>query len=55
MAMHSLDPQASASGNRRLGLRVAAGLFAVFWGYVFFGLIDLLAFTMGEALDVAGD
>ena len=28
-------------------LKVLAGLLAVFWGFLFYGLIDLLAFAQG--------
>src|SRR3954447_11179217 len=48
MAMLDLDADVSRSGDRRLWLRVLAGLFGVFWGFFFYGLIDLLAFAQGE-------
>jgi len=34
-------------GGRRIPLRVAAAVLAVFWGLLFYGLIDLLAFLQG--------
>src|SRR3954449_6017400 len=39
--------RASAGGRWRL-LRGAAGVGALFWGLVFFGIVDLLAFLQGE-------
>lgn len=32
----------------RLGVRIVAALAAFFWGFVFFGVIDLLSFALGE-------
>src|SRR3954467_9460307 len=48
MAMLDVDAAVSGRVDRRLWLRVLAGLFGVFWGFFFYGLIDLLAFAQGE-------
>src|SRR3954451_21801440 len=48
MAMRDLDADVSGSVDRRLWLRVLAGLFGLFWGFFFYDLIDLLAFAQGE-------
>jgi hypothetical protein len=41
--MVDADAESGGAGNRSW-LRIAAGLFGLFWGFFFFGLIDLLAF-----------
>ena len=53
MAMLDVDADVSGSVDRRLWLRVLAGLFGVFWGFFFYGLIDLLAFAQGEQFHAA--
>src|SRR6476646_3363839 len=47
MGVSSQSDLASAPGPR-LWLRGAAALLAVFWGLLFFGIVDLLAFRQGE-------
>jgi hypothetical protein len=42
-----------ARPGRRLSARVLAGLLAVFWGFAFYGLIDLLAFAQGPDFHAA--
>jgi hypothetical protein len=44
---------AGRSPDRRSGLRIVAGGFALFWGLAFYGLIDLLAFAQGEQFHAA--
>src|SRR3954451_15019465 len=53
MAMRDLDADVSGSVDRRLWLRVLAGLFGLFWGFFFYDLIDLLAFAQGEEFHAA--
>ena len=53
MAMLDVDADVSGSVDRRLWLRVLAGLFGLFWGFFFYGLIDLLAFAQGEQFHAA--
>jgi hypothetical protein len=53
MAMLDVDAGVSGSVDRRLWLRVLAGLSGLFWGFFFYGLIDLLAFAQGEQFHVA--
>src|SRR3954453_18307735 len=53
MAMPDLDADVPGSVDRRLWLRVLAGLFGLFWGFFFYGLIDLLAFAQGEQFHAA--
>ena len=43
----------SASAAGRFGLGVAAALSGLFWGFFFYGLIDLLAFAQGEQFHAA--
>lgn len=38
----------SARAAGRYGLGMVAALFGLFWGFFFYGLIDLLAFAQGE-------
>src|SRR3954454_10826257 len=45
--VHSADGTASGVHRSFLWARVAAGFLAVWWGFLFFGLIDLLAFLQG--------
>ena len=49
------DPaaRASASAAGRFGLGMVAALFGLFWGFFFYGLIDLLAFAQGEEFHAA--
>jgi hypothetical protein len=42
-----------AQSARQLSARVLAGPLAVFWGFAFYGLIDLLAFAQGPAFHPA--
>ena len=42
-----------ASPAKRLPARVLGGLLAVFWGFLFYGLIDLLAFAQGPDFHAA--
>ena len=53
MTMLDVDADVSGSVDRRLWLRVLAGLFGLFWGFFFYGLIDLLAFAQGEQFHAA--
>ena len=55
VAMTMLDVGADVSGSvdRRIWLRVLAGLLGLFWGFFFYGLIDLLAFAQGEQFHAA--
>src|SRR3954452_2887022 len=49
LAIRVHSPDGTVSGVHRsfLWVRVAAVILAVWWGLVFFGLIDLLAFLQG--------
>jgi hypothetical protein len=51
--MANVATKAAASTAGRFRLRVAAGLFGLFWGFFFYGLIDLLAFAQGEQFHAA--
>src|SRR3954451_4144796 len=42
------SPQRASAHRRRPWLRAAAALLAIFWGLLFFGIVDLLAFLQGE-------
>ena len=53
IAMADAAAEGSASASGRLRLRVAAALFGLFWGFFFYGLIDLLAFAQGEQFHAA--
>src|SRR3954451_17805019 len=53
MGMTDLDADVPGSVDPRLWLRVLAGLFGLFWGLFFYGLIDLLAFAQGEQFHAA--
>ena len=53
MTMLDVDADVSGSVDRRLWVRVLAGLFGLFWGFFFYGLIDLLAFAQGEQFHAA--
>src|SRR3954452_23079231 len=50
LAIRVHSPDGTVSGVHRsfLWVRVAAVTLAVWWGLVFFGLVDLLAFLQGE-------
>lgn len=48
MAMARAGANVLGSADRRAGLPFLAYLLGVFWGFFFFGLIDLLAFAQGE-------
>src|SRR5690349_3523897 len=48
IAMVDADAKVRGSSKSRLWLPFAACLFGVFWGLLFYGLIDLLAFAQGE-------
>jgi len=48
MGVHLQSKDTAARADRLPWLRGAAGLLALFWGLLFFGLIDLLAFLQGE-------
>jgi hypothetical protein len=43
----TIAPERPAPQRPASWLRVLAGLLAVFWGFLFYGLIDLLAFAQG--------
>jgi hypothetical protein len=51
MADAAANGSASAAG--RVWLGVAAAMFGLFWGFFFYGLIDLLAFAQGEQFHAA--
>jgi hypothetical protein len=51
MADAVVEVAASAAG--RSWLRIAATLFGLFWGFFFYGLIDLMAFAQGEQFHAA--
>ena len=53
MTMLDVGADVSGSVDRRLWLRVLAGLLGLFWGFSFYGLIDLLAFAQGEQFHAA--
>lgn len=53
MAMADPAARASASAAGRFGLGMVAALFGLFWGFFFYGLIDLLAFAQGEEFHAA--
>jgi hypothetical protein len=48
MAMAHADTRVSGSAGHRAGLPFVACLLGLFWGFFFYGLIDLLAFAQGE-------
>src|SRR4051794_25689100 len=52
MGMSAISPHQFVAG-RQPWLRVTAGVLAVFWGLVFYGVIDLLAFLQGEEFHAA--
>src|SRR3954449_10113291 len=49
LAIRVHSPAGTVSGVHRpmLWVRVTAGVLAVWWGFLFYGLIDLLAFLQG--------
>jgi hypothetical protein len=51
--MADAGAKGSASAAGRSGLRVAAALLGLFWGFFFYGLIDLLAFAQGDQFHAA--
>jgi hypothetical protein len=53
MAMADAVAEVAASSPGRSWLRIAAALFGLFWGFLFYGLIDLLAFAQGEQFHAA--
>src|SRR5712671_3990852 len=48
MAMAHADTEVPGSAGRRASLPFVACLLGLFWGFFFYGLIDLLAFAQGE-------
>jgi hypothetical protein len=53
MAMVDADADVAGSADSAVWLRILAGLFGLFWGLLFYGLIDLLAFAQGEQFHAA--
>ena len=53
MTMLDVDADASGSVDGRVWLRVLAGLSGLFWGFFFYGLIDLLALAQGAQFHAA--
>ena len=53
MTMLDVDANASGGVDPRVWLRVLAGLFGLFWGFFFYGLIDLFAFAQGAQFHAA--
>src|SRR3954468_23164702 len=53
MAMADAVAEVAPSVTGRPWLRVAAALLGLFWGFFFYGLIDLLAFAQGEQFHAA--
>ncbi len=49
----TVAPERPAPQRAAAWLRVLAGLLAVFWGFLFYGLIDLLAFAQGPDFHAA--
>ena len=53
MGMADAAADVSARAIGRFGPGIVAALFALFWGFFFYGLIDLLAFAQGEQFHAA--